>query len=102
MQPQPTGFWVMTTLEAHVAPENWSILEQAYRDATKRRRPAEMLQTYLIQSVSDPTLWRIVALWPSREALDAYRQSVENPGGLEMFRAAGAEPALIIFNVVAV
>jgi quinol monooxygenase YgiN len=66
----------MTTLEAHVAPENWSILEQAYRDATMRGRPAEMLQTYLIQSVSDPTLWRIVALWPSREALDAYRQSV--------------------------
>jgi quinol monooxygenase YgiN len=66
----------MTTLEAHVAPENWSILEQAYRDATMRGRPAEMLQTYLIQSVSDPTLWRIVVLWPSREALDAYRQSV--------------------------
>lgn len=60
-----------------------------------------MLQSYLIQNVSDPTQWRIVSLWSSREALDAYRRSVETPGGLEIFRAAGAEPALSIFNVVA-
>lgn len=101
MQPQPTEFWVMTTLEARVARENWTILGQAYRDAVTRGRPAQMLQSYLIQSVSDPPLWRIVALWASREALDEYRRNVETPGGLEIFRAAGVEPTLSIFNVVA-
>ncbi len=101
MQSQPAELWVMTTLEAHVTPENWTILEQAYRDAIERGRPAQMLQSYLIQHVSDPTLWNIVALWSSREALDAYRRSVEIPEGLEVFRAAGVEPTLSIFSVVA-
>lgn len=100
MQPQSTECCVMTMLEARVARENWGILEQAYRDATARGRPSQLLQSSLTQNVSDPTLWRIVSLWPSREALDAYRRSVENPAGLEIFRAAGVEPALLIFNVV--
>ncbi len=101
MQSQSAEFWVMTTLEAHVEPENWAILGQAYRDTVARGRPAQMLQSYLIQNVSDLTQWRIVSLWSSREALDTYRRSVETPGGVEIFRAAGAEPALSIFNVVA-
>lgn len=101
MHSQSADLWVMTTLEAHVTPENWTILGQAYRDAIERGRPDQMLQSYLIQHVSDPTRWRIVSLWSSREALDAYRRSVENPAGLEIFRAAGVEPVLSIFNVVA-
>lgn len=100
MQSQAAECWVMTTLEAHVARENWTILERAYRDVVVRGRPAGMLGSYLIQHVTDPTLWRIVSLWSSRESLDAYRRSVESPARLEIFRAAGAEPALSIFNVV--
>jgi len=34
-----------------------------------------------------------------REALDEYRRSVETPGGVLRFRAAGAEPTLSIFDV---
>ncbi len=101
MESQSAELWVMTMSEAHVAPENWNILGQVYRDAIERGRPAQMLQSYLIQRVSDPTLWSIVALWSSREALDDYDRSVEIPAGLEIFRAAGAESALSIFNVVA-
>ena len=89
---------VMTILEAHVAPENWAALEQAYQQGSARR-PGQMVQSFLVHSTEDPTLWRGISVWRSREALDEYRRSVETPGGVLMFRAAGAEPTLSIFDV---
>lgn len=89
---------VITILEGHVAPENWETLENAYREGTKSLPPT-ILQTFLVQLTTEPTAWRIMTHWRSRAALEAYRQSVETPGGVLMFRAAGAEPALSIFDV---
>jgi heme-degrading monooxygenase HmoA len=43
----------------------------------------------------------VVTVWASQEALDAYRTSVETPEGVRMFRAAGAEPSLKVFDVEA-
>ena len=91
---------VMTVLEAHVAPDQWATLSQIYQ-AAGAQLPPQMLQTLLIQGTTDPTLWRVITIWRSRAALDEYRQSVETPGGVRMFRAAGAEPSLSIFTVVA-
>jgi hypothetical protein len=93
--------WVMTTLEARVAPENWNMLKQSYQDQVASGIPAEMLQTYLIQNADDPARWQIVHFCASREALDHYQRSVELPIGLVVFRAAGAEPAFSIFSVIA-
>ncbi len=91
---------VMTILEAHVAPEKWAALEQAF--ATGREQiPPQLAQTFLIHSAADSTLWRIVSVWHSREALEEMRRSTETPGGVLMFRAASAEPKLSIFDVVA-
>jgi len=89
---------VMTILEAHVAPENWAALEAAYRAGTEDP-PPQLVETFLIHSNPDSTLWRIVGVWPSREALEEMRQSAETPGGVLMFRAAGAEPTLAVFDV---
>ena len=89
---------VMTILEAHVAPENWAALEQAYQQGSGRR-PEQMVQSFLVRSAEDPMLWRGISVWRSREALDEYRRSVETPGGVLMFRAAGAEPRLSSFDV---
>ena len=58
-----------------------------------------MVRTYLLQDVKDQTLWKIVSVWKSREALDEMRNSGETPTGVLMFRNAGAEPKLSIFNV---
>ena len=91
---------VMTILEGHVAPEKAAALEQAYRAGTQSL-PPQIVQTFLIHSTAEPRLWRILTVWRSREALDEYRRSRETPGGVLMFRAAGAEPALSIFDVVA-
>jgi hypothetical protein len=52
------------------------------------------VESFFVHSTEDPTLWRVISVWRSREALDEYRRSVETPGGVLMFRAAGAEPAV--------
>ena len=91
---------VMTILEAHVAPEKWAALEEAYNSGIENL-DAGLVQTFLIHSIADPALWRIVTIWHSREALDKMRQSKETPRGVLMFRAAGAEPTLSVFDVAA-
>lgn len=91
---------VVTMLEAHVEPGQWAALEQAYKEAIAQLDPG-MTQTLLLHSLSDPTLWRIATTWLSREALDAMRGSGETPRGVLIFRAAGAEPSLSVFDVAA-
>ncbi|HEX6384063.1 MAG TPA: hypothetical protein VF177_05280 [Anaerolineae bacterium] len=89
---------VMTILEAHVASEKWAVLEQAYKAGTVSL-PSVIVQTFLVQNSADPTMWRIITQWRSRAALEEYRLSVETPGGVLMFREAGAEPTLSIFDI---
>ncbi len=52
---------VMTILEAQVASDKWAALEAAYKTATKKL-DAGITQTFLIHSVADPTLWRIMTV----------------------------------------
>lgn len=89
---------VMTVLEATVPPEQWRALEQAYQ-ASLSRLPAQMVRTVLVQGLDDRTCWRAISIWHSRAALSEYRQSVELPGFVVMFRAVGAEPALTIYEI---
>lgn len=91
---------VMTVLEARVAPHRAAILQQAFENR-RQMLPPQMEQVYLVQSMSDPELWRIVALWRSEAELEQYRQGVETPGGILMFREAGVEPTLSVFKVAA-
>jgi quinol monooxygenase YgiN len=91
---------VITILEAHVGAENWSVFQDDYKNRTAQL-PPQMLQTFLLQDVADQTLWRIISVWKSREALDEMRNSGETPTGVLMFRNVGAEPKLSIFNVPA-
>jgi len=91
---------VMTILEAHVQPANWTTLEQAYA-AGIEHLPPKLLQTFLVHSAPDSTLWQIVGVWDSREALEEMRRSTETPAGVLMFRAAGTEPTLAVYDVAA-
>ena len=90
---------VMTILEGRVSKENWSALEQAYKQGAEDEEPG-LVQSTLIHSTKEPDLWRILTLWTSREALDAMRQSTETPRGVLIFRHAHTEPLLSIFEVV--
>ena len=89
---------VITILEARVDPGRWSAFQADFKQRTTNL-PAQMVRTYLLQDVKDQTLWKIVSVWKSREALDEMRNSGETPTGVLMFRNAGAEPKLSIFNV---
>jgi quinol monooxygenase YgiN len=90
---------VLTILAATVAPDRAADLQAAFR-AAACAVPAGLLRSQLMSSSADPTHWRIETLWASREALAAMRQA-GTPAGVLMFRAAGAEPALSIYDVAA-
>lgn len=89
---------VLTVLEAHVAPERVDALEAAYT-APDVPRPSGFVRSALLRSRANPTLWRIQTLWESMEALERMRRSAGTPAGVLMFRAAGAEPTLTVFEV---
>jgi antibiotic biosynthesis monooxygenase len=90
---------VLTVLEGQVPLGQQKALEAAFQAAGTLALPAGLLRTELIQDARDATRWRIQTLWASRGALDAMR-SAGTPAGVLMFRAAGVEPVLSIFDVV--
>ena len=89
---------ILTVLEALVQPGNEEALLAAYRDATTRSRPVGLVHSELQRDARDPARWRIQTWWSSREALDAMRR-LGTPEGVVMFRAAGAEPTLALFEI---
>ena len=88
----------MTFMEAHVPRDKWDSLKEAFKTG-QTNRPAKLLGGYLVQGTDDPTLWRLVGLWPSREDLDQYRRSVQILPAQQMFRSIGIEPVLSGFDV---
>lgn len=89
---------VITILEAHVAPKKWSALREAFQNAINTPEPG-LLKTYLVQNNREDTMWRIITLWESREALVAMR-SAGTPRGVLIFREGEAEPSLGVFDVI--
>jgi hypothetical protein len=91
---------VLTILEATVAPDRAIDLETAFRAAAGQVPPG-LVRSHLLCAGTDRSRWRIETLWQSRAALEVMRQSTATPAGVLMFRAAGAEPTLSVFDVTA-
>ncbi len=91
---------IMTVLEARVDASKSETLEKAFKEAITEIDPG-IVQTFLVHSLADTTLWRIITVWSSREALNAMRQSGQTPRGVLIFRAAQAEATLSVYNVAA-
>jgi len=89
---------VLTILEATVQPARAGDLQAAFRDAASEVPPG-FIRSHLIVASADPGRWRIETLWTSRDALAAMRQA-GTPAGVLMFRAAGSEPTLTVYDVV--
>lgn len=89
---------VMTILEANVPPDKSAILESVYEKEIQKLDTG-IVQTFLVKSRNDTTLYRIISLWESREALEAMREQ-GTPRGVLMFREAGVDPRLTVFDVV--
>lgn len=90
---------IITQLEGRVSSEKSEILKAAF-DRSLKQLPSAIEQSYLVQDRTDHDVWRVITIWKSREALQGYRQSVETPEGIMMFREAGTEPTLSISEVV--
>jgi len=88
---------IVTMLQAQVAEERSSQLTEAFNEGS-RSLPPPIRESFLIHE-SGTNTWRVFTVWESRDALDAYRQSVDTPGGVLMFRSVGAEPNLSIHEV---
>ena len=90
---------IVTILEGRVSPERAPDLQAAF-EAERPNAPPGLVRSQLLCAASDPALWRVETLWTTREVLAAMRQT-GTPAGVRMFRAAGAEPTLSIFDVQA-
>ncbi len=91
---------VMTVLEGRVPADQVAELNRLYTEAS-RSLPAQMLQALLVQSTTDPAVWRGISVWRSRAALEEYRRSVSTPAGIRMFQAVGAQPSVSVWDVAA-
>ena len=87
----------MTVLEARVLPDRAAELKRLYEGAGPL--PSQMLQAILVQSATDPLVWRGISIWRSRAALEEYRRSISTPTGIMMFRSVGAEPTISVWDV---
>ena len=90
---------VLTVLEANIPLGQEAALQAAYQAAATAALPPGLVRTELLRDSRDPSRWRIQTWWTSREVLEAMR-TAGTPAGVLMFRAAGAEPSLSIFEVV--
>lgn len=90
---------IVTMLEARVDKDQVSNLIDSFQDAA-HPLPPPIVESFLLGEPGGD-LWRIVTVWESREALDGYRTSVETPGGVLIFRSAGAEPTLTLLETAA-
>ncbi|MCA1737132.1 MAG: antibiotic biosynthesis monooxygenase [Actinobacteria bacterium] len=88
---------VVTMLQAQIDKDRSGQLIESF-EAGRRNLPEAIRESFLLHELNSD-LWRIMTIWESREALDRYRTSEETPGGVLMFRSAGAEPDLAIFDV---
>ncbi len=91
---------VVTVLEGNIAPALAHDLQAAYSEAVRGPFPAGLVSSTLLQSASDPTVWRIQTLWASEDHLSQMR-AAGKPKGVQMFESAGATPSLSVFKVVA-
>jgi hypothetical protein len=89
---------VMTILEGLVPSERWAEFAERFAQLGTRQ-PSQLVQGFLVQSEANPSVWRVMGIWQSRQALEEYRASVQAPGGVLLFRSVGVEPTLTLFKV---
>lgn len=90
---------VLTIIEASVEESNWNLLKDKYISVDRKALPPSLLNSQLIQDVSNPKIWRIVTTWESLQAMNTYRQSVDTPAWLLVFQSVGAQPKLVVTSI---
>ena len=88
---------VVTMVSATIAPERASDVTGPFSKAVRAGMP-ERRQTSLMRGDGDR--WLIVTVWRSRDDLDAYLASVDEPFALRLLRSAGGAPEVEVFELV--
>ena len=88
---------VLSEVSGTVAPEREETLLAGYREVVGRPLPAGLIRTELLRG-SDGR-WRIQSLWRDQAALDTVRANPRLRLAPQLFREAGAEPELAVFEV---
>jgi hypothetical protein len=88
---------ILTEVSAVVAPDREAGLLAAYRQLVAQPLPDGLVRTELLSGQEGR--WRIQTLWRDRAALDAMRADPEAPAAPRLFREAGADPQLALFDV---
>jgi hypothetical protein len=89
---------MVTMVEAPVDSAREADLLRAYHEVVAEGLGERLVETFLLREVGSAT-WRIVTVWRSRTELEEFRASGISPPAQAIFRAAGAEPALRVFEV---
>jgi quinol monooxygenase YgiN len=65
---------ILITMEAQVGPELEPRLIRAFNHAMNNHPPG-VVQSLLTRDAQEPTIWRILTIWESREMLEAHYKS---------------------------
>jgi hypothetical protein len=87
---------VVTMVSARIAPDRVPMVTGPFSAAVRAGMP-ERRQTWLLRGEGD--VWRIVTIWRSREDLDAYLASVDEPFAIRLMRSAGGTPEVEILEI---
>lgn len=88
----------ITILRGQVAHENWVRLQLHY-DKLVNSLPEGLLDTYLIQSHEQPTLWEIITIWKNEEAFEKGRAQKKTEAAELLFCDSGSIPEIQSFQV---
>ncbi|MEW6035623.1 MAG: antibiotic biosynthesis monooxygenase [Candidatus Micrarchaeota archaeon] len=86
---------VMSILEGDLPPDKAARLEANFAEGAKALEPG-MLQTFFIKNGNK---CRIITIWESKDAYTSMK-SKGIPKGVLMFRYAGVEASLLVYDVV--
>jgi hypothetical protein len=88
---------VVSTVSARIPADRADEVIARFSEAVRNGLP-ERRQTSLLRG--DDQLWQIVTVWNSRDDLDRYLASVEEPFALRLFRLTGGTPQVTVMETV--
>lgn len=88
---------VLSFVSASVSPDRRDEVIRPYREAVGGDLGPGVRQTFLL--AGEDNMMAIATVWDSREALDSYIDSVEEPFARRVLRAAGGEPEVRFFDI---
>jgi hypothetical protein len=88
----------VTILRGQVAHENWERLRQLF-ERQIHSNPEGLMETFLVQSHDQPTLWQILTFWQSEEVYERIRGQKKMTACEMIFCDVGANPERSCFQV---